>query len=122
VAVAAAPPRRSAAEERAVVTLVVIFAASQLFVAQLGWAGPVLGLSPIVVALLLAPIATEFPEIMNAIIWVRQGKTQLALANISRAEMIQATVPSGLGLLFTTWRFGAAVFYGGFAVALTFAI
>jgi cation:H+ antiporter len=29
----------------------------------------------------------------------------LALANISGAMMIQATVPAGLGVLFTTWRF-----------------
>lgn len=88
-------------------TLMIIFAASQLFVRQLEWAGPALGLPAVVVALTLSPIATELPEIMNAIIWVRQGKTQLALANISGAMMIQATVPSGIGLLFTPWRFDA---------------
>jgi len=43
-------------------------------------------------ALLLSPIATELPETLNAIIWVRQGKHRLALANISGAMMIQATV------------------------------
>jgi cation:H+ antiporter len=32
------------------------------------------GLSSAVTALLLSPIATELPETMNAIIWVRQGK------------------------------------------------
>ena len=72
-----------------------------------------LGLSASVTALLLAPIATELPEIMNAIIWVRQGKTPLALANISGAMMIQATVPSGLGLLFTPWRFTAPLLLSG---------
>jgi cation:H+ antiporter len=50
---------------------------------------------------------------MNAIIWVRQGKTQLALANISGAMMIQATVPSGIGLLFTPWRFDGALLLSG---------
>src|SRR5699024_4827764 len=59
-----------------------------------------------VVALLLSPVATELPEIMNAIIWVRQGKRHLALANISGSMMIQATVPSALGLFFTPWLFG----------------
>ncbi|MCU1504619.1 MAG: sodium/calcium exchanger rane protein [Ilumatobacteraceae bacterium] len=96
-------------------SLIVIFGASQLFVHQLEWAGPALGLSPIVVALLLSPIATELPEIMNAIIWVRQGKTQLALANISGAMMIQATVPSGIGLLFTAWKFDAPLLIAGVA-------
>ena len=98
-------PTTTAVVGQTVVTVVVIFAASQLFVAQLEWAGPAVGLPSVVVALLLSPLATELPEIMNAIIWVRQGKTHLALANISGAMMIQATVPSGIGLLLTPWRF-----------------
>ena len=96
-----------------IATLVVIFAASQLFVIQLEWAGPELGLSATVTALLLSPVATELPEVMNAIIWVKQGKTSLALANISGAMMIQATVPSGLGLLFTPWHFDGPLLYSG---------
>lgn len=113
-------PKRTAPSTPAVVlqtllTLGVIFGASQLFVAQLEWAGPALGLSPVVVALLLSPVATELPEIMNAIIWVRQGKTQLALANISGAMMIQATVPSALGIFFTPWMFDAPLVLAGIA-------
>jgi len=113
-------PRRTSPSTPAVVaqtlaTLVVIFLASQLFVRQLEWAGPAIGLSPIVVALLLSPVATELPEVMNAIIWVRQGKTPLALANISGAMMIQATVPSGIGLLGTPWHFDAPLILAGVA-------
>jgi cation:H+ antiporter len=113
-------PRRETPNTAAVVVqtvgaLAVIFAASQLFVRQLEWAGPALGLPAMVVALLLAPIATELPEIMNAIIWVRQGKTELALANISGSMMIQATVPSGIGLLFTSWRFDTPLLLAGVA-------
>jgi cation:H+ antiporter len=85
--------------------LVVIFLASRLFVAQLEHIGPALGLPPQLLALLLSPIATELPETMNAVIWVRQGKYQLALANISGAMMIQATIPTALGLFFTPWHF-----------------
>jgi cation:H+ antiporter len=95
------------------VTLGLIFAASQLFVGQLDAIGPMLGIPAAVIALLLSPIATELPETMNAIIWVRQGKTGLALANISGAMMIQATIPSGLGLLFTPWRFDLALVIAG---------
>jgi cation:H+ antiporter len=83
--------------------LVVIFAASRLFVSQLDVLGPALGLRPQLLALLLSPIATELPETMNAIIWVRQGKHHLALANISGAMMIQATVPTAFGLFWTPW-------------------
>lgn len=99
-------------------SLLVIFITSQLFVTQLEWVGPALGLSATVTALLLSPVATELPEVMNAIIWIRQGKTSLALANISGAMMIQATVPSGLGLLFTPWKFdGPLVLSGAVTIA-----
>ncbi|MCW2601237.1 MAG: sodium/calcium exchanger rane protein [Frankiales bacterium] len=108
-------PTTFAVVAQTLVTLAVIFAASQLFVAQLDWAGPALGLPAVVVALLLSPVATELPEIMNAIIWVRQGKTPLALANISGAMMIQATVPTALGLLFTPWKFDTPLVLAGIA-------
>jgi cation:H+ antiporter len=84
-----------------------------LFVEQLGKIGPWVGLSPTVVALLLSPIATELPETMNAIIWIRQGKQRLAVANISGAMMIQATVPSAFGLIFTRWMFDAPLILSG---------
>jgi cation:H+ antiporter len=112
-----ATPARWAVIAQTVTPLAVIFAASQLFVRQLEWAGPALGRSPVVAALLLSPIATELPEILNAIIWVRQGKTQLALANISGAMMIQATVPSGIGILATPWKFDAPLILAGIATA-----
>ena len=108
-----ASPTTVAVTVQILVTLTIIFGASQLFVKQLEWAGPALGLPAVVVALLLSPIATELPEIMNAIIWVRQGKTQLALANISGAMMIQATIPSGIGILFTPWLFDAPLMIAG---------
>jgi cation:H+ antiporter len=110
-----AVPTTVAVIVQTLVTLALIFGASQLFVAQLEWAGPALGLPAVVVALLLSPVATELPEIMNAIIWVRQGKTQLALANISGAMMIQATVPSALGIFFTPWLFDAPLIAAGAA-------
>lgn len=86
--------------------LIVIFVASQTFVEQLARVGPWLGMSPQLTAVLLSPIATELPETMNALIWVRQGKERLALANISGAMMIQATVPTSFGLFFTPWLLG----------------
>jgi cation:H+ antiporter len=85
--------------------LLVIAVASRTFVGQLENFGTYLGISPQLVALILSPVATELPETLNAVIWVRQGRERLALANISGAMMIQATVPAGLGVLFTTWRF-----------------
>jgi cation:H+ antiporter len=96
-----------------VVALLVIAAASKLFVGQLEAIGVWAGMSPQLVALLLSPIATELPEIMNVIIWVRQGKERLALANISGSMMIQATIPTALGIYFTSWVFSRELIVSG---------
>ncbi|MDB5775103.1 MAG: putative sodium/calcium exchanger protein [Herbaspirillum sp.] len=99
--------------------LVVIFLSSQVFVHQIDAIGPWLGLSPQLVALLLSPIATELPEILNAVIWVRQGKQTLALANISGAMMIQATIPSALGIMFTPWMLQHALVWAAVVTMLS---
>ena len=98
-----------------VLALVVIAIASRFFVLQLGAIGQAFHLPAQLTALLLSPVATELPETINALIWVRQGKERLALANISGAMMIQATIPSALGLLFTPWHFSNALLYSALA-------
>lgn len=103
------------------IALVVIFGASHLFVKQLDVLGPVLGIKPQLLALLLSPIATELPETLNAVIWVRQGKYRLALANISGAMMIQATVPTALGLFFTPWILDKSLLVGAGVTAVAVA-
>ena len=105
-----------------IVALVVIFGASRVFVSQLDALGPSLGLKPQLLALLLSPIATELPETMNAIIWVRQGKHRLALANISGAMMIQATVPTAFGLFFTPWMLDRSLILAGGVTAIAVAV
>ena len=105
-----------------VLALGVIAFASHLFVAQLEAIGTALGMAPHLVALLLSPVATELPETMNAIIWVRQGKERLALANISGAMMIQATIPSALGIFFTPWKFDNTLVVSGIVTALAIVV
>jgi cation:H+ antiporter len=96
-------------------SLAVVFIASRVFVGNLGDLGHEIGLGPQLLALLLSPIATELPETLNAVIWIRQGKVRLALANISGAMMIQATVPTALGLFFTPWRLQPSLIAAGAA-------
>ena len=100
-------------------SLLVIFCASHFFVQNLEILSTSLGFSPLLVSLLLSPIATELPEILNAVIWVRQGKEALALGNISGAMMIQATVPSAFGLFFTPWLFDSHLIWAGVVTLLS---
>jgi cation:H+ antiporter len=96
-----------------VLALLVIAFASHTFVKQIEAIGVALQLSPHLVALVLSPVATELPETVNALIWVRQGKERLALANISGAMMIQATIPSSFALFATPWLFDAPLMVAG---------
>lgn len=101
-----------------VAALLVIAAASRLFVSQLEAIGAAFALPPHLVALVLSPVATELPETVNALIWVRQGKERLALANISGAMMIQATIPSSLAIFATPWLFDTPLVVAGVLTAI----
>ncbi len=76
---------------------------AHLFVEELLHIADSLGIEAVVLALILAPLATELPEKVNSFFWVREGKDSLALGNITGAMVFQSTVPFGIGLLFTTW-------------------
>ena len=60
------------------------------------------GLDEALLALIIAPIATELPEKFNSIIWVRQGKDTLAMGNITGAMVFQSTIPTIVALLFAS--------------------
>lgn len=55
----------------------------------------------------LAPLATELPEKINSVLWVRDGKDTLAMGNITGAMLFQSTVPVTFGVLFTSWEHSA---------------
>jgi cation:H+ antiporter len=68
-----------------------------------------LGVGSALLALVIAPIATELPEKFNSVIWVRQGKDTLALGNITGAMVFQSAIPTSVALLFApaAWTIGA---------------
>ena len=66
-----------------------------------------MGVSPLVLALLVAPIATELPETMNSFFWVHQKKDTLAVGNITGAMVFQGTFPVSVGLVGTGWNLDA---------------
>jgi cation:H+ antiporter len=74
-------------------------------------------LNPGVLSLMLSPLATELPEKYNSVIWIRQGKDHLALANITGAMVFQSCIPVALGLAFSPWHLSKPELMAG-AVAL----
>ncbi len=62
-----------------------------------------LGLSTLALSLLIVPVATELPEKVNSIIWVRRGRDTLAFGNITGAMVFQGSLLPALGVLLTPW-------------------
>jgi cation:H+ antiporter len=60
----------------------------------------------LLVALILAPLATELPEAANSLIWTRDGKDVIALGNVAGAMVFQSTFPVTIGVLLTPWQLG----------------
>jgi cation:H+ antiporter len=77
---------------------------AHLFVEELLHIAESIGVEAVVLALILAPLATELPEKVNSFFWVREGKDSLALGNITGAMVFQSTIPVGIGLIFTDWE------------------
>lgn len=63
-----------------------------------------LGVSALVLSLLIVPVATELPEKINSILWIRRRRDTLAFGNITGAMMFQGSLLPALGILLTPWE------------------
>lgn len=70
------------------------------------------GLSALLLSLLLVPIATELPEKVNSILWIRRRKDTLAFGNITGAMVFQGTMLPAMGILLTPWDLRPEVLTG----------
>jgi cation:H+ antiporter len=66
-------------------------------------AAPVIGISALLLSLMIIPIATELPEKVNSILWVRRHKDTLAFGNITGAMVFQGTLLPAIGISLTPW-------------------
>lgn len=62
-------------------------------------------LSGFLISVIVTPLATELPEVLNSVIWIRRGKDALAVGNVTGAMAFQAALVPALGILMTSWRF-----------------
>ena len=61
------------------------------------------GISALTLSLLIVPIATELPEKVNSILWIRRGKDTLAVGNLTGAMMFQGSLLPAVGIMLTAW-------------------
>jgi cation:H+ antiporter len=103
-----APPRLRIVSFQVLFALGLIIVGAVAFVDAVEHVAVGLGVSEVLLALVIAPIATELPEKFNSIIWVRQGKDTLAMGNITGAMVFQSAIPVSVALIWApaTWVAG----------------
>ena len=99
-----AVPRLRIVNLQVIVALACIVGGAWLFVGAVEHLATTLGVSELLLALVIAPIATELPEKFNSLIWVRQGKDTLAMGNITGAMVFQSAFPTFVALVFAGLR------------------
>jgi len=98
------PPTSFQIGAQLVVALALIIGGAELFVQEITKVAESVGVSALVLALIVAPLATELPEKLNSVIWMRKGKDMLAIGNVTGAMAFQSTIPVVLGLSLTDWK------------------
>ncbi len=93
-------PRLRVINFQVIAALAFIIVGAVVFVDAVEHLSTSLGIAPAILALVVAPIATELPEKFNSILWVRQGKDTLAMGNITGAMVFQSCIPTFVALVF----------------------
>ncbi len=88
---------------QAVLGLAGLALGAHLFVLAAETIAGALSISPLILALLVAPLATELPEMSNSFLWLYRKKDRLAVGNVTGAMVFQGTIPVSIGLLGTDW-------------------
>jgi cation:H+ antiporter len=84
--------------------LALLVAGAKGFINGVEEAAHLLGISALLLSLLIIPIATELPEKVNSILWIRKGKDTLAFGNITGAMVFQGTLLPAIGIMLTPWE------------------
>ena len=93
-----------------------LIAGAKGFINGVEAAAQIIGISALLLSLLIIPIATELPEKVNSILWIRKGKDTLAFGNITGAMVFQGTLLPAIGIMLTPWQPRSEVVLG---IALT---
>jgi cation:H+ antiporter len=111
------PPSTFQIVAQLVVGLAAVIGGAELFVTELVKVAEAIGVTALALSLIITPLATELPEKLNSVLWIRESKDTLAVGNVTGALAFQATVPVAFGLAVTSWHLdGVAVTAGVLAL------
>ncbi|MDP2689618.1 MAG: sodium:calcium antiporter [Deltaproteobacteria bacterium] len=91
------------------IALALIIAGAKGFVHGIEHLADVIGIPVIALSLLIVPVATELPEKVNSILWIRKGKDTMAVGNITGAMVFQGSLLPAIGIFLTPWTLNVTV-------------
>ena len=97
------PPHLAVTALQGIGGLALLVLGAKSFVGAIEHASAMFKVSPLMLSLLIVPIATELPEQVNSLFWIRRGKDTLAFGNITGAMVFQGSLLPALGLTITPW-------------------
>jgi cation:H+ antiporter len=84
--------------------LTLIIVGAKMFVYGIEQLSTSTGTSALLLSLLIVPVATEMPEKVNSILWIRRGKDTLAFGNITGALVFQGSLLTAFGIQLHGWQ------------------
>lgn len=92
--------------------LTLLIVGAKGFIHGVELAAPIIGISALMLSLMIVPIATELPEKVNSILWIRKHKDTLAFGNITGAMVFQGSLLPAIGISLTPWAPQKEVLFG----------
>jgi len=117
------PPRLRLITFQVAAAVAAILVGAVVFVDAVGRLAGSVGVDPTIMALVVAPVATELPEKFNSVIWIRQGKDTLSMGNITGAMVFQSCIPTVVALLLAAdvWSVTSSSLLGFASAGMAFA-
>ena len=108
------PERQPVIVMQLAAAIALLLVAANGFIDAVRAMAPALGISPLLLSLLIVPVATELPEKINSLTWIRRRQDTLAFGNITGAMVFQGSLLPAIGMMLTSWQpqpaLGAGIF------------
>ncbi len=100
------------------ISAVLLYYGANLMVQAIALISSLHNVSPLVVAILVIPVATAVPETLSAMIWAYRGRNSLAIGSIVGEKVLYATFYPGLAMFFIPWELDAQVYLSVLATSV----
>lgn len=104
------------------VALILLLFCAKIFIDAVKGIAFANNLSAFLLSFIIIPFATELPEKINSVLWLRKDMDTLAMGNITGAMVFQGTLLPVIGILFGNWNLNSKLPMISIAITLAAAL